>query len=62
MAKGIHIHQVNERQILVNEKLVQQDMDGNWIAKIELTTSERKHLEMYIKALSREDATDYKKP
>lgn len=62
MAKGIHIQQVNERQILVNEKLVQQDMDGNWIAKIELTTSERKNLEMHIKALSREDATDYKKP
>lgn len=57
MAKGIHIHHVNERQILVNEKLVQQDMDGKWIAKIELTTSETKAFNMHIKALSREDAT-----
>lgn len=57
MAKGIHIHHVNERQILVNEKLVQQDMNGNWIAKIELTTAESKAFNLHVRALSREDAT-----
>lgn len=62
MAKGIHIQQVNERQILVNEKLVQQDMNGNWIAKIELTTAESKAFNLHVRALSREDATENKKP
>lgn len=57
MAKGTHIHQVNERQILVNEKLVQQDMNGNWIAKIELTAAESKAFNLHVRALSREDVT-----
>ncbi|MBV7268400.1 hypothetical protein [Winogradskyella luteola] len=58
----VQIQQPNERQILVNEKLVQKDIDGNWIAKIELTTTEYEAFNKHVKALSREDATNNKKP
>lgn len=39
---AIQINSINDHQLLVNNKLVVQDSDNNWIAKIELTTQEQK--------------------
>lgn len=55
---SIYIHQINDRQILVNEKLVEKDMDGTWKERIELTTSERKQTFQFISSL--EDVTEAK--
>jgi hypothetical protein len=35
------IQEINDHQILVNEKLIEKDSQDRWIEKIELTTNER---------------------
>lgn len=58
------IQEINDRQILVNEKLVEKDTEDRWIAKIELTTAETKALNTHLnrKKIIPEDATENKKP
>ncbi len=45
---SVVITQFQDNQILVNNKLVVQDQEGNWIAKIELTQAEHKAFNAHI--------------
>lgn len=45
---AIDIQQFNDNELFVNDKQVIRDMNGNWIAKIELTPSEVKALQWHI--------------
>lgn len=45
---AVHIQTLKDHEILVNDKLVVQDSDGNWNAKIELTNEETKAFQSYI--------------
>ncbi|QQV91546.1 hypothetical protein Peternella1_10 [Winogradskyella phage Peternella_1] len=44
----IHIQQTKDNEVLVNSKLVQKDMNDNWVEKIELTTNERQAFYKHI--------------
>lgn len=46
---AVEILQFQDDEILVNSKLVIKDMNGNWVAKIELTNSEAEALNTHIK-------------
>ncbi|MBU2923025.1 hypothetical protein KO504_16875 [Winogradskyella psychrotolerans] len=59
---AIHIQQTKDNEVLVNNKLVQKDMNDNWVEKIELTTNERKAFYNHINANNLKDVTDNKKP
>lgn len=48
---AIEIQEINDRQILVNEKLVVKNSDDNWISKIELTQNESTAFYNYINTM-----------
>lgn len=45
------ITNLNEDQVFVNNKIVERDTDGLWIARVELTQSEHKAFQKHIKSL-----------
>ena len=45
---AVEVQQVNDRQILVNEKLIEKDSSDSWIAKIELTQLETEALHKHL--------------
>ena len=51
---AIDIQQFNDNELFVNDKQVIRDMNGNWIAKIELTQSEVKAIQWHIRDKSSE--------
>ena len=56
---AIEIKQISDNKLYVNNKLVYQDVRGNWIAPIELTTNEMQSFQEHIKVKAE---TDDKKP
>ncbi|MGV8814771.1 MAG: hypothetical protein ACOH2D_11745 [Gelidibacter sp.] len=50
----IDIQQFNDNELFVNDKQVIKDMNGNWIAKIELTPSEVKAIQWHVRDKSSE--------
>ena len=46
---AIDIQQFNDNEVFVNDKLVVKDSNDNWIAKVELTTSETEELQSFLK-------------
>jgi len=52
---AVEIQQFHDDEILVNNKLVSKDMDGQWVAKIELTTSETQALLLHISPIKTKD-------
>ncbi|HZW63608.1 MAG TPA: hypothetical protein VFF15_08210 [Flavobacteriaceae bacterium] len=48
---AVEIVQFNDREILVNDKLVLLNIDGQWEAKIELTPSEERALKAHLRSL-----------
>jgi hypothetical protein len=59
---AVNIFNHSDTKIYVNDKLVERDMNGNWIAKIELTTNEMQAFREHVDSRSPEDVTDDKKP
>lgn len=49
---AIEITTLSDDKVLVNNKLVYLDQDGNWVAKIELTQIETEALNNYIATLN----------
>lgn len=45
---AVVINQLNDDQIQVNNKIVDKDTDGIWIARVELTTQEQKAFQKHI--------------
>lgn len=46
---AVDIQQFKDDELFVNDKLVVKDHNGNWITKVELTSSETEALHTYIK-------------
>jgi len=46
---AVSIQQIADNKILVNGKTMYQDMQGNWIAPVELTTNEMQAFQEHIK-------------
>lgn len=44
----VHIQQLKDHELLVNDKLVVQNSNGDWIAKIELTQAETQALHKHV--------------
>ncbi len=45
---SVKVKRIDERNILVNEKLVRMDMEGNWIETEELSSAESKALYTHL--------------
>lgn len=52
------INTINDRSFTINGKLIEKDMEGNWVKKTELTPSEEKAASNWIRVLNEEE---YKK-
>ncbi|NRR90630.1 hypothetical protein HSX10_03530 [Winogradskyella undariae] len=46
---AVDIQQFNDNEVFVNDKLVVKDSNDNWIAKVELTSSETEELQSFLK-------------
>lgn len=51
------IIQVSDEEIHVNNKPVHKDMQGNWIASVELTTNEQQAFLNHVRSSNPEDVT-----
>lgn len=47
---AIQIQEHSDNKIYVNNKLVYVDMDGEWTAKVELTTNETSALQAHLRS------------
>ena len=55
------IQEIDDRNILVNEKLVLKNMDNDWEAKIELTAPEIRAFHNYLTAKKKRDTEQQQK-
>lgn len=52
MDSNIEIIKLKDHEMLVNDKLVVKDTNGNWVAKVELTVKEVAAFQKHIAALN----------
>ncbi|WP_435135778.1 hypothetical protein [Formosa sp. A9] len=48
---SVIISPLNDDQLFVNNKIVERDSNGNWIARVELTSAEHKAFQKHLKSL-----------
>lgn len=48
---AVIINTLNDDQMFVNNKIVERDSNGNWIARVELTQAEHKAFQKHLKSM-----------
>lgn len=48
---AVIITPLNDDQMFVNNKVVERDTNGNWVARVELTQSEHKAFQKHLKTI-----------
>ncbi|WP_435138846.1 hypothetical protein [Formosa sp. A9] len=49
---AVIISPLNDDQLFVNNKVVERDNNGNWIARVELNAAEEKAFHKHLKSIS----------